>query len=250
MPDIKTGDALKIKKAEISAKETTPPDRFSQGSVLKEMESHGLGTQATRAQILQILYNRGYLIGRSIEVTELGLKLSDVLEKDVSEVVSEKLTRYFEDLTNSIEEGKETRENVMKEAETQITKICREFQKKESRIGKNLTEAVIATQDKQSILGTCNKCGGTLKVHKMWKTGNRFVGCTGYKKCGVGYPLPREGVIMNTEKMCESCKTTTIQVHQSGRRPFRMCLDPLCETKKDWLDKKKLKSGVATKKAR
>lgn len=252
LPDIKTGDALKIKKAEISAKETTPPDRFSQGSVLKEMESHGLGTQATRAQILQILYNRGYLIGRSIEVTELGLKLSDVLEKDVSEVVSEKLTRYFEDLTNSIEEGKETRETVMKEAETQITKICREFRKKETRIGKNLTEAVIATQDKQSILGTCNKCGGTLKVHKMWKTGSRFVGCTGYKKCGVGYPLPREGVIMNTEKLCESCKTTIIQVHQSGRRPFRMCLDPLCETKKDWLDKKKLKAkpDVATKKAR
>ncbi len=246
LPDIKTGDTLKVKKAEMLEKETTPPARFSQGSVLKEMEAHGLGTQATRAQILQILYNRGYLIGKSIEVTELGLKLSDVLEKNVSDVVSEKLTRRFEELTNAIEEGKETRENVQQEAEKQITRICKEFSKKETRVGKDLTEAVIATQDKQSILGKCIKCDGTLKVHKMWKTGNRFAGCTGYKKCGVGFPLPREGIITNTEKTCESCKTPIIQVQQPARRPFRMCLDPLCETKKDWLDKKKLKT--ATKK--
>jgi DNA topoisomerase I len=242
LPDIKEGDLLKVKKSEKIEKKTSPPARFSQGSVLKEMESHSLGTQATRAQILQILYNRGYLIGRSIEVTELGIKLSDVLEKNVSEVVSEKLTKRFEDLTNAIEEGKETRENVMEEAEKELIKISREFKKKEKKIGKDLTEAVIATQDKQSILGTCNKCSGTLKVHKMWRTGSRFVGCTGYKKgCRVGFPLPREGIITSTEKICESCKTPTIQVRPTGRRPFRMCLDPLCETKKDWLDKKKLK---------
>jgi ssDNA-binding Zn-finger/Zn-ribbon topoisomerase 1 len=122
--------------------------------------------------------------------------------------------------------------------------ISEGFRKKEMKIGKELTEAVIATQDRQNILGTCPKCGGTLKVFKIWRTGKRFVGCTGYKKgCRFGMPLPREGIIMSTEKVCEECKTPIIQVYRQGSRPFRMCIDINCPTKKDWLDKKKLKKA-------
>src|SRR3989338_3029817 len=220
-------------------KKTLPPPRFSQGSVLKEMEQHGIGTKSTRAQILQILYNRGYIVGRSIEVTELGTQLSDILEKNVPDVVSEKLTRHFEEECDFIESGKLKREQVLKEAQRRLEKICTEFKKREKKVGEELTKAVIATQDKQSILGQC-KCGGTLKVHKLWRTGKRFVGCTNYKKCGTGFPLPREGIIMPQDKICEKCKTPIIRVQPMARRPFRMCLDPLCHTKKDWLDKNKL----------
>ncbi len=251
LPDIKVGDKIPVKKVELLAKETQPPARFSQGSVLKEMEQKNLGTKATRAQILQILYNRGYLIGKSIEVTELGQQLSDILEKNVPDVISEKLTGHFEELTDLIENGKAKRDDVLEDAKKRITKICDAFRKKEKRIGELLTESVIATQDKQSKLGTCLKCGGTLKVHKNWRTGKRFVGCTGYKKgCRVGFPLPREGIIMSTGKNCEECKLPIIQVQAQGRRPFRMCLDPTCATKKDWLDKKKLKQAqIASRKA-
>lgn len=242
LPNIKIGDKMPVKDVVQLEKETTPPARYSQGSVLKEMEAKGLGTQATRAQILQILYSRGYLLGKSIEVTELGENLSDILEKNVPDVVSEKLTKHFEELTDSIEHGKAKREEVLEEVKKRITKICDGFRKKELKIGEELTKAVIATQDKQSILGKCIKCEGTLKVHKNWRTGKRFVGCSGYKKgCRVGFPLPREGVIMSTDKICDECKTPIIQVYTPGRRPFRMCLDPQCKTKADWLDKKKLK---------
>jgi ssDNA-binding Zn-finger/Zn-ribbon topoisomerase 1 len=81
-----------------------------------------------------------------------------------------------------------------------------------------------------------------LKVHKNWRTGKRFVGCGGYPKgCRVGFPLPREGIIISTDKVCEECKTPIIQVQKPGARPFRMCLDPTCPTKKEWLDADKLK---------
>ncbi|MEM7819795.1 MAG: DNA topoisomerase I [Candidatus Aenigmatarchaeota archaeon] len=244
LPEIKVGDKLPVKNVLQIAKETSPPPRYSQGSVLKEMEAKGLGTQATRAQILQILYNRGYLIGKSIEVTELGMNLSDILEKNVPDVISEKLTRHFEEMTDAIEQGKLKRDDVLEEAKNKIKKICDEFRKKEKKIGEELTNAVIATQDKQSILGKCPKCGGILRVHKNWHTGKRFVGCSGYKKgCNVGFPLPKDGLIMSTEKVCEECKTPIIQVQQQGRRPFRMCLDVNCLTKKDWLDKNKLKEA-------
>ncbi|MBI2173176.1 MAG: DNA topoisomerase I [Candidatus Aenigmarchaeota archaeon] len=242
LPQTEKGDNVQVKKVSILDKQTSPPARFSQGSVLKEMENHGIGTKATRSQILQILYNRGYVIGRSIEVTELGMQLADILEKNVQDLVSEKLTRHFEQMMEEIAAGKRKREDVLDEARKKIEKIGIALKKKEKKIGDELTSAVIATQDRQSILGKCLKCGGTLKVHKNWRTGKRFVGCSGYKNgCRVGFPLPREGVIMSTEKECEHCKTPIIQVRPSGRRPFRMCLDPECKTKEEWLDKAKLK---------
>jgi len=244
LPDMKAGDRLHVKGVLQAEKKTQPPARYSQGSVLKAMEQAGLGTQATRAQIMQILYDRGYLIGKSIEVTELGMQLSEILERNIPDVISEKLTRHFEEATAAVEQGKIKREKVLEEARARLTKIAMGFKKKEKQIGEELTKAVIATQDKQSILGTCNSCAGTLKVHKSWRTKKRFVGCSGYKKgCRVGFPLPREGTIMSLDKQCEECKTPMIQVNQQGRRPFRMCLDPNCVTKKDWLDKNRLKKA-------
>jgi DNA topoisomerase-1 len=242
LPEMKVGEKIKVDKVELQAKETQPPARYSQGSVLKEMEDKGLGTKATRPGILQILYNRGYLIGRSIEVTELGMNLSNILEKNVSDIVSEDLTKHFEEECDKVESGKMKKEEVLKEAEKTITDICEKFKAREIKIGKELTESVIASQDKQSILGTCPKCGGTLKVMKMWNTGSRFVGCTGYKKgCRFGSPLPREGTIVSTGNVCQECKTPIIQVYRQGAKPFRMCLSLECPTKKDWLDKSKLK---------
>jgi len=65
LPELKVGDVLDIKKIDMFEKETQPPGRFSQGSILKEMEKHGLGTRATRAEILQTLYNRNYIQARA-----------------------------------------------------------------------------------------------------------------------------------------------------------------------------------------
>ena len=244
LPEMNKGDKLAVADRQMLSKETQPPPRFSQGSVLKEMEQKSLGTKSTRAQILQILYNRGYLVGKGIEVTELGMQLSDMLEKNIPDVVSEKLTRHFEQECDEIESGQTSREMVLKEARTKLIKICNNFRKKELKVGKELTDAVIATQDRQSILGACRACGGTLRVHKNWRTGKRFAGCSGYSKgCRTGFPLPRLGMIMPAEKQCEECKTPIIHVRPEAGRPFRMCLDPLCKTKSEWLDMKKLKAA-------
>jgi len=249
LPDIKKGDKLNIKNAKQLAKETQPPQRFSQGSVLKEMESRGVGTKATRAQILQTLYNRNYLMGKSINVTGLGMSVSDILEKNVSEVVSEQLTRHFEQETEKIELGKEKREKVLEEARKTLTKILKKFKKKENKIGKALTKSVIETEEKQSILGKCPKCGGILKVHKSWRTKKRFVGCSNYPKCRYGQPLPREGIIEPTGKVCPDCGSPIIQIRRMGKRPFRTCVDINCPTKKEWRDDKLLAKVQAKSKA-
>jgi DNA topoisomerase-1 len=244
LPELTVGERIKIKEVIKEEKQTSPPQRYSQGSILKEMEKRGLGTKATRAIILQILYNRGYLVGRSIEVTDLGIKLSEILENNVKDIISERLTRHFEEECDAVEAGKKKREEVLKEARETLENILNKMKRIENKIGKELTDSVIASQEKQSIIGKCLKCGGTLKVFKIWKTGTRFVGCSNYKKgCNISYPLPREGNIMPTGKVCEQCNTPIIQVMRQGSRPFRMCLDLNCPTKKDWVDRSKIQKS-------
>jgi DNA topoisomerase-1 len=230
-------------KIESVEKQTTPPPRYSQGSILKEMEARNLGTKATRPQILQILYDRGYIVGKSIEVTDLGINLINILEKNVPLIISEDLTRKLEEDCDSVQSGKKKREYVLNEAKKIVTEICKEFKQKEKDIGTALTKALISSHDKQSILGECPKCGGTLRILIMRGKGTRFVGCENYKKgCKFSAPLPKMGTIIPTGKKCEHCNTPIIQVSRPGTRPFRMCLDIHCDTKKDWLDKRKIKN--------
>jgi len=196
---------------------------------------------STRAGILQILYNRGYVVGKSIEVTELGQKLSDILEKSAPDIVSEKLTRHFEQECEAVENGKAKRENIVEEARATLAKILKQFGIKEKVIGKALTDAIIESQEKQSRLGVCPRCGGTIRMHRLWTTKKRFAGCTGYPKCDFSAPLPTFGFITPIDKVCEHCKTPIVQVQRPGfGKPFRMCLDIHCPTKKEWFKKSKL----------
>ena len=248
LPEMNVDDILIVSKIEQLSKKTQPPPRFSQGSVIKEMEQRGLGTKATRAQILQTLYNRGYVVGRSMEVTELGEKLSETLEKNIPDIVSEKLTRHFEQRCDEVYQNKIKREDVINEAKKSLTKICNQFRLKESKIGKLLTEAIIESQEKQNRLGICPQCSGVLSIHKLWSTGNRFVGCSNFKKgCKFSAPLPRIGMLTPTEKICEECKSPIIQISREGKRPFRTCVDIRCPTKKDWFDKTKIGKHIKVK---
>ena len=91
-------DVLEIRTEE---KETKPPGRYSAASLVKELEKRGLGTKATRANIIETLYSRGYAIEKSIEVTELGMRMCDTLEKYAPIILNEKMTK---DMTEKLEE--------------------------------------------------------------------------------------------------------------------------------------------------
>ena len=115
LPEMKVGDKLNIKKVNMNEKETQPPGRFSQGSILKEMEKHGLGTRATRAEILQTLYTRKYITGKSITVTRLGEVVTQVLKDNCPRILSEEMTRKFEKEMEDVYNGKKKREEVVEE---------------------------------------------------------------------------------------------------------------------------------------
>lgn len=240
LPDLKKGDKLNVKKFEMLDKETSPPPRYSQASIIKLLEQKNLGTRATRAAILQTLYYRDYVTGKSIKVTSLGLKLAATLKKYVPDFVDEKLTRKFEKDLEKILQGKAKKEKVIKEARRALIKISKEFKQHERKIGKELGKAVVETQEDKSMIGPCPNCGKTLKRLFSPRTRKYFVGCTGYKDgCRTGFPLPHYSTIQRMDKICDKCNTPIIRVFRKGKRPFKMCLDPKCVTKKDWGKPKK-----------
>jgi DNA topoisomerase-1 len=235
LPSLKKVDRLDVKKLEMLDKETLPSPRYSQASIIKELEKRNLGTRATRSSILQTLYDRNYITDKIIRVTELGLKMAQVIKNYVPDFADEKLTRSFEKKLEDIAEGKERKEMVLDKAKIAVTKICDEFKQNEDKIGNELGEAIIQTQNHQSILGPCPKCGKNLKILFSPKTKHYFVGCTGYKDgCRTAFPLPRNASFQALNKVCDKCKTPIIKVLRRGRRPFNMCLDPLCIEKESW----------------
>ncbi len=232
LPDYKEGQVLRVKGPEKIEKETQPPKRFTPASIVRELEKRGLGTKATRSQIVETLFNRGYLTGRkSIQATELGLSVYRTLHAYCDEIASVKLTREIEAEVERISEGKADPDKVVEHGKNDLDKILKKFKGSEEKIGKELLSALRETRREQNKLGEC-KCGGDLILRKS--RFGLFVGCNKYPECRQTYPLPKNALIQSLDKTCEKCGTPIVKVIRKGRRPFTMCLDPNCETKKSW----------------
>jgi len=234
LPTIEEGQTVKVEEIELLEKETKPPERYTQGSILREMEKRGLGTRATRAEILQTLYDRNYISGKSIQVTKLGETVAKELKEACPRILSEELTKEFEKEMELVYDGKKKREDVVEEAKYFLKNVLEDFKRNEERIGRKLLEGLLEARRDERRLGVCPECGGELRIIRSKRTGLFFVGCSNYPKCTNSYPLPHNAKIVKTGRVCEKCGTPIIRVIRRGKRPFNMCLDSNCESKKDW----------------
>lgn len=222
LPPVKKGQNVKNKELELLEKETQPPNRYSQSSILKKMESLSLGTKATRSTILQTLYDRNYITDRSIRVTELGKSVAKALENNCPEIISVELTKQFEEDMEKIREGKEDREKVIQQAKKTLKKILKEFKEKEKEIGKELLEGVKKSMEEERNIGKC-KCGGDLMIRRSRK-GKRFVGCSNYPECTETFSLPQNGKLKVLKEKCNGCGLPVIKVIQYKKRPWKLCV--------------------------
>lgn len=236
LPAFEEKERVEAEKLEKVKKETQPPKRFTPASIIKALEAKGLGTKATRANIVQTLFDRRYLAGKSIEVTPLGLTVEKALEENVPLILSDEMTKKFESEMEDIEQKKITKEQVVEEGKAALKEILAVFRQKEDAIGSKLVDAVKATQRNDSVLGGCKSCTKSLVVRKS-KYG-LFVGCLGYPECKTIYPLPKNAVIKPMRSVCEKCGTPVVSVFRKGKKTFRMCLDPRCPTKAHWGNKR------------
>ncbi|MGQ9469190.1 MAG: DNA topoisomerase I [Nitrososphaerales archaeon] len=231
LPEVRIGQRLENLEIDMLEKWTEPPDRYTQGSIIKEMEKRNLGTKATRAEILQTLYERNYISGKSIKVTKLGEMVTNVLKDFCPRIISEELTRNFEEEMELVMLEKRKRDEVIEEAVDFLMETLNGIKRNERRMGEALLKGFMDAREEGRRLGICQKCKGELRIIRSRKSGKVFVGCSSYPNCKNSYPLPQSARITPLGRVCEKCLTSIIQVNRKGKRTFTMCLDPKCPTK-------------------
>ena len=232
LPDFAEGQKLLAEKIWSESKETQPPKRYTPASIVKELESRELGTKSTRAEVIETLYNRGYIAEpKSIRVTAFGLAVNAALSHNCPDILSEEFTRNIERDMELIADGKKKSENVVESGRKELARLLEVFRKKEPAIGKELLVGLSEARNDANSLGKC-KCGGNLVLRKS-KYGI-FVGCDAYPKCTNTFPLPKEASVTPSRKICDKCGTPIVVIKRKGKRPWRMCLDTNCPTKASW----------------
>jgi DNA topoisomerase-1 len=232
LPKLEKDTQVINKGIENIEKETQPPKRYTDASIIKELEKRNIGTKATRAEILANLRSRGYLIDKSIKVTDLGLKIDEVLATEIPHIVDETLTRHFEEEMEKIRENKSSPQKVLKEAKENITKIINEVISKQQELGKKLAGASAIAQRELEKLGQCPKCeDGQIIIRTAKKTKKRFAACNNYPNCKNIYPLPQLGKVEKTDNPCPECNSPVIILLSKGKKPWRLCINPQCPTK-------------------
>jgi DNA topoisomerase-1 len=199
------------------------------------MEKHDIGTKATRAEIIDTLFGRGYLMNEQITVTELGFKIVDVLEMYCKEIVSMEFTRSLEEQMNNIEAGYEKQRKVIQDTIITLQDVLSELKQHEEPIGYELSEAVKQSRLEKQVIGPCPICKtGRLIVLTSNTSGKRFVGCTNFRKnlCTASFPLPQPPYrIKILNRSCRSCSWPMIAVRSPHKRTWNLCLNPTCPTK-------------------
>lgn len=237
---------IKITNSKIEQKETQPPRRYSPASIVSELEKRNLGTKATRASIIETLYDRGYIKEKSIEATPLGISLISTLEKHSPIIIDEQLTRSFEKDMDSILNSKkdlEKKEEAVKEkAEVTIKKIAEQFNREGKKIGEELMEAnseELANQREKNKIMLCPVCGkGSLAITYSKKNRKFFIACNAYPNCRTTFSLPPYGIFkkLDPEKLCEKCNYPMLMALRKGKRPWIFCFNPKCETNRERLE--------------
>jgi DNA topoisomerase-1 len=234
LPPMEEGQKVSVKRVVLEDKFTNPPARYNPSSLLRRMEKEEIGTKATRAAIIQTLHNRKYIREERIVVTALGFEVIDILKKYCPTVVSIELTRKLEERMNEIQQGKETRENVLRGAIEILKPATEKLKEKEQIIGARLSQAIQKARLDERIIGACPICqNGKLVILRSKKTGKRFVGCTNYFEgtCKAAFPLPQRGFVKPSGRACRSCGWSTVQVWLKGKRIWNLCLNPQCPAK-------------------
>lgn len=234
LPPLKMGDRVLLKKVESILHHTEPPPRYNPASLLRAMEENNLGTKATRAEIIETLYGRGYLREERMAATDLGFAVVDSLGRYCPSIVSLELTRMLEEKMEKIEQNLERREKVLREAVQELKSILTQLKKAEEALGVELSEAIRAEMLRRKIVGACPQCGtGRLMILKSRKTRKRFIGCTNFftGRCNKALPLPQRGSVTTTEKTCKTCGWPILIYKTVGRRPFQFCINPQCPSK-------------------
>jgi DNA topoisomerase I len=243
IPKLEQGQELALDgEPWILDKETQPPARLSQGKLVEMMEERGLGTKATRAEIIQKLYDRGYVYAKPPVPSETGIAMYDAFKRFVPEMATPEMTARLEAEMDQIAAGEMTKDDVVGDSRKLLHRTYDEIDGSRE----DLAKVVWAGMDLDRILGPCKVCeeaGRTqddgspnmLRIIRARKSGKRFVGCQGWDpddgpdSCDQTFPLPQRGDVYKLEERCSVCgQTPRLKVVPLRGRPWDLCLNDDC----------------------
>ncbi len=230
LPPLKHGQIIERISVRAERRNTKPPPRLDQPSLLKLMEREEIGTKATRSEIIETLFRRGYIEGSSIRLTDLGLAVVDALEKYCPEILSPELTRYLEKQLERMQLSETNSALVLKDAVEALKPPLYKLKERELEIGLEIGSALGSPSHVEGSLGSCPRCN-TGKMMIIWnkRTGKRFAGCSNYIKglCSNSFPLPQRGEIKACGEACPICGAPLITLKR-GRIFRKLCVNHEC----------------------
>ncbi|MDQ3941649.1 MAG: DNA topoisomerase I, partial [Actinomycetota bacterium] len=228
IPNLDEGDVVQVIGKEILSKETQPPGRYGAGRLINVMEDLGLGTKATRPNIIQNLYDRGYVHDDPLVPTEKGMAVAQALTDFASEIASYEMTAELERSMDEISEGKVSKDSVVDSSRDVLRRVYDHLQNSETEFADIVWEGIRTDET----IGKCPESGHDLIIRRNRKSRKRFVGCTGYPDCRVTYPLPQRGEIIPLGTQCDACGSPEIKV-LGGKRPWVTCINMECPKKQE-----------------
>ncbi len=199
LPNLKENDPIKLEKLESNAHVTEPPARYSEASLIKVLESLGIGRPSTYAPTISLLQNRDYIKveKKQISALESAFKVIEILEKHFEEIVDSKFSASLEEELDNIAQNKADYQQVLKD-------FYYPFMDKIEAGKKNIISQKVHEKTGQS----CPKCGGEL-VKKSSRYGE-FIACNNYPKCK--YVKQTENANDGAkQELCEKCGGEMVQ---------------------------------------
>ncbi|PUD87248.1 type I DNA topoisomerase [Helicobacter pylori] len=199
LPNLKENDPIKLEKLESNAHVTEPPARYSEASLIKVLESLGIGRPSTYAPTISLLQNRDYIKveKKQISALESAFKVIEILEKHFEEIVDSKFSASLEEELDNIAQNKADYQQVLKD-------FYYPFMDKIEAGKKNIISQKVHEKTGQS----CPKCGGEL-VKKNSRYGE-FIACNNYPKCK--YIKQTENAHDGAkQELCEKCGGEMVQ---------------------------------------
>ncbi|MFH0826380.1 MAG: type I DNA topoisomerase [Candidatus Omnitrophota bacterium] len=188
IPELEKDEALDLIQLLPSQHFTKPPPRYSDSSLVKELEEEGIGRPSTYAPIMYTLILRDYIrrLKGYFTPTELGIKVSDLLVEYFPKIMDTKFTALMEEELDEIEEGRLDRKKVLEG-------FYAPFKSSLDYAQENIKKEVITTDE------VCEKCGKPMIV--KWGRKGKFLSCSGFPECkfsksitsGVKCPEPNCG---------------------------------------------------------
>ncbi len=221
-PDLKVGDELNLKKLDSKQHFTQPPARYSEASLVKQLEEYGIGRPSTYAPIITKIQQRNYVEKtetKSLKPTPLGRAVCKQLVDHFEKIMDYKFTAQMEASLDDIAEDKE-------DSIKFLNSFWQPFSKTLDLAQKNMKRVDVET-DK-----ICPNCGRKMVV-KLSRYGKQFLACSGYPECKTALPMDGDKKVEApadepTDKKCEKCGSDMV-IRTGPYGKYYQCLNDKCK---------------------